>query len=263
MLFDLLQALVTPAPFDHRRLGCVGDSIRTASRARRCRRAWAPHLAATKAVVRAVVADTDKRDTVVVLGSGRLDDVPLEDLAGAFRRVVLVDAVHPIASRMRSKRFSNVERITADLSGSFPLLLGRADDLGPALSPICSEPGTDLVVSVNLLSQLPIRPVERLERSPRGLGRWRSGDGDALGRTIVARHLDALAALPARVCLVTDLDETEEDRAGRVVERLDLLYGLDPGTADETWTWELAPFGEAARDRRLLHHVSAFRDWQA
>ena len=257
----MFQVLATPAPLDHRLLGCVTDSIRTGSRARRCRRAWAPHLSATKDAVRAGIAACVGRDTAVVLGAGRLDDVPIADLAGAFRRVVLVDAVHPFAGRMRARGFPNVARETADLSGSFPLLLGRADDLRPALPSVCSAPGTDLVVSVNLLSQLPIRPVERLEGSPRGLGRWRPDDGDRLGRAIVAGHLDALRRLEARVCLVTDLDEIEEDREGRVLDRLDLLYGLRLGAPDASWTWELAPFGEAARGRRLLHRVAAFHDW--
>lgn len=262
MLVDLLQTLATPAPLDHRRLGCVADSIRTGSRARRCQRAWAPHVAATRAAVRASIAACARREAAVVLGSGRLDDVPLADLAGAFRRVVLVDAVHPFAARWRTRPFDTIDRITADLSGSFPLLLGRADDLGPALPPVCAAPGTDLVVSANLLSQLPIRPVERLEASRRGLGRWRPQDGDRFGRTIVTRHLDALAGLAARVCLVTDRDETEEDRQGRIHDRLDLLYGLDLPQPDAAWTWELAPFGEAHRDRRLLHRVAAFHDWR-
>lgn len=262
MLFDFVQGLATPAPLDHRRLGCVGDSVRTGSRSRRCRGAWAPHLEATQDVVRAAIAGTARRDTAVVLGSGRLDDVPLVDLAEAFRRVVLVDAVHPFAARLRARRHRNVAMITADLSGSFALLLSRALDLEAPLQPVCGDPATDLVISVNLLSQLSIRPVERLESSSGGLGRWRPEDGDRLGRTIVSRHLEALAALPSRICLVTDLDEIEEDREGRVLDRLDLLYGVALGAPDSAWTWELAPFGEIARDRRLLHRVAGFTDWR-
>ncbi|GJE44613.1 hypothetical protein F6X53_29755 [Methylobacterium soli] len=29
------------------------------------------------------------------------------------------------------------------------------------------------------------------------------------------------------------------------------------------WDWELAPFGEAERHRRLIHRLVAFRDWGA
>ncbi|GJD52639.1 hypothetical protein OPKNFCMD_5405 [Methylobacterium crusticola] len=261
MLLDLLHWLTLPAPLAQRRLGYVRDSVQLASRSRRCRAAWAPHLAAARAAVRAAVAGTPGRDTAVVLGSGLLDDVPLADLAAAFRRVVLVDAVHPWRARLRARRHPNAGRLTADLSGTQDLLLSRGGALGAMLPPVCAAPGTDLVVSANLLSQLPIRPVARLEAAGR-LGPWTAAQAEAFGRRIVAGHLDALAALPARICLITDLDETEEDRAGHVLDRLDLLYGVRLGAPERSWTWTLAPFGEVARDRRLLHRVAAFPDWR-
>ncbi|GJD61479.1 hypothetical protein [Methylobacterium frigidaeris] len=257
MLLDLVHWLVLPASLPARRLGYAGDSVRLAARSRRCRAAWAPHLAAAKEAVRAAVRDLPRRDTVVVLGSGLLDDVPIDDLAAAFRRVVLVDAVHPWRGRWRARRHPNVARLTHDLSGTEGLLLGRSGAFAPVLPPVCRE--ADLVVSANLLSQLPILPVARLEAAGR-LGPWT--DAEAFGRRIVAAHLDALAELRARICLVTDLDETEEDRAGQVLERLDLLYGVDPGPAACKWEWVLAPFGEEARDRRLVHRVGAWPDWR-
>lgn len=263
MLLDLLHLLTTPAPRAQRRLGYLRDSIWLMSRARRCRRAWAPHLAASRAVMRAAIAGTERRDTAVVLGSGLLLDVPLADLARSFRRVVLVDAVHLRPARRAIRAFSNVETLTADLSGAMALMTGAARELEPCLPPVCAEPGTGLVISANLLSQLPIRPVARLEASRRPLGGWTPADGDAFGRRIVEAHLGALAGLKARVCLVTDIDETEEDRQGRIEARHDLLYGVRLGAPDEAWTWELAPFGEAARNRRLIHGVAGFSDWRA
>ncbi|WP_407530319.1 hypothetical protein [Methylobacterium oryzisoli] len=254
MLVDLVHYLTLPAPLAHRRFGYVRDSVWLRSRARRCRAAWAPHLAAARAVVRAAIATTPGRDTAVVLGSGLLADVPLADLAASFRRVVLVDAVHPWTARLQARRFANVTLLTSDLSGALPLLRGRADDIVPALPPVCAASGTDLVVSANLLSQLPILPVERLpDRSP-----W---SAETLGRRIVAHHLDALVGLRARVCLITDVEAIEEDRAGRVIERSDLLYGVDPGIPDHAWLWDLAPLGEVGYDRRIRHRVLGFPRW--
>lgn len=257
MLLDLAHWLVLPAPLPARRLGYVGDSVRLASRSRRCRAAWAPHLAAAKATVRAAIDGLARRDTAVVLGSGLLDDVPIDALASAFRRVVLVDAVHPWRARWRARGHANVSRLTHDLSGAQDLLLGLSETFGPVLPAVCRE--ADLVVSANLLSQLPILPVARLEAAGR-IGPW--ADPDAFGHRIVAAHLAALSGLSARICLVTDRDEAEEDRDGRVRERIDLLYGVDPGPAPREWDWELAPFGEVARDRRLVHRVSGWPDWQ-
>jgi len=261
MLLHLAHALVTPAPLAHRRLGLVGDSLRTGARARRCRAAWAPHLAATRAAIEASIEAGPGRGTVVVLGSGHLDDVPLARLAAAFRRVVLVDAVHPWRSRWATRAHPNVEHLSADLGGAVRWWREGTGTIAPTLPSVCTETGTDLVISANLLSQLPIRPVERLERSRRGVGGVSPDEGDALGRAIVAGHLSALAGVTARVCLVTDLDEIEEDRAGRTIGRQDLLYGVALLAPERTWLWDIAPFGEIGRDRRLIHRVAAFPDW--
>lgn len=53
-----------------------------------------------------------------------------------------------------------------------------------------------------------------------------------------------------------------EDRASRVRNETDLLYGLARPPDRLAWDWELAPFGEVARDRRLVHEVSAYLDWR-
>lgn len=262
MLLDFLRFLATPAPTAQRRLGYLRDSIWLESRARRCRAAWAPHLAASRAVMSEAIRTCPRRDTAVVLGSGLLQDVPLAELTRAFRRVVLIDAVHPLATRRAVRSLSQVELLTADLSGAMALMTGEAADLDPPLPPVCAEPETGLVISANLLSQLPIRPVARLEGSRRPFGPWTREDGDAFGRRIVEGHLAALAALSAQVCLVSDLDEVEADRQGRVYAQHDLLYGVHFTKPDRSWLWELAPFGEAAHGRRLLHRVAGFSDWR-
>ncbi len=260
MLADLIQRLVTPAPLAHRRLGCVGDSVRLASRSRRCRAAWAPHLSATRDIIREAIASTRMRDTAVVLGSGLLDDVPIAELAAVFRQVVLVDAVHPWRSRLRTRRFPNVVRLAADLSGSFALLAGRARTLVEPLPAICRKTGTDLVISVNLLSQLPIRPVELLENRRRPAGLWHPEQGDAFGRAIVGAHLAALDTLDARVCLVSDVEEVVVDRDGHELKRTDLLFGARLPETERRWVWSVAPLGEAGRGRATLHHVVGYPD---
>ncbi|WP_331296086.1 hypothetical protein [Methylobacterium hispanicum] len=48
MLLDLALWLATPAPWRHRQLGYVRESVLLSGRARRCRRAWAPHAARSR-----------------------------------------------------------------------------------------------------------------------------------------------------------------------------------------------------------------------
>ena len=243
MLIELLHLLATPVPFAHRRRGYLRESVMLLSRSRRCRAAWAEHLDRSRAAVIAACAALPSRRTAIVLGSGLLQDVPLAHLAERFAAVHLVDAVHLWPARRQARAFPNVRLVTADLTGLL--------DGGDPLAALCGGADVDFVVSANLLSQLPILPLDRRGAVP-----------PDLGRRIVAAHCDGLARLAARVCLLTDLEQVEEDRAGRITDRLDLLHGVRLGSPDRTWTWELAPFGEAARDRRQRHRVAAFLNWR-
>ncbi|TXM77623.1 hypothetical protein FV218_04655 [Methylobacterium sp. WL69] len=240
MLLDLFHFLTTPVPWSHRRRGYLRESVLLLSRSRRCRAAWTPHLAQARAVITQACEGLARRRTVVVLGSGLLDDVPLDCLAACFVDVRLVDAVHPWPTRWMVRTKPNVTLVTADLTGPGAVLVHAAG------------PEVDLVISANLLSQLPILPVDEAGATEPGLG-----------RDIVRRHLDELTRLSARVCLVTDVEQIEEDRDGRVADRLDLLHGVLLPVPDRIWTWDLAPFGESARHRRLVHRVHGYADWYA
>ncbi|KQP30196.1 hypothetical protein ASF27_04425 [Methylobacterium sp. Leaf102] len=240
MLVDLFHYLTTPAPWSHRRRGYLRESVLLLSRSRRCRTAWEPHLTRARAVIMRACEGLPRYRTVVVLGSGLLDDVPLDHLARRFTHIRLVDAVHPWPTRWTVRHRPDVTLVTADLTRP-----GAVPDHG-------GGPEIDLVISANLLSQLPILPVN-------GSG----GADPQLGGRIVRAHLDGLSRLAARVCLVTDVLQTEEDRDGRVTDRLDLLHGVPVPTPDAVWTWDLAPFGEAARHRRLVHRVHGYADWHA
>lgn len=241
MLESLFHYLATPAPWAIRRRGHVGASVALLARSRRCRRAWAPHLAAARRAALAAAEGLPRRRTAMVLGSGLLDDVPLAELAAGFERVLLVDAVHPWPARLAAGQHANVARVTADL-------------VVEPLDALLREPGLDLVVSANLLSQLPILPVARTE--------GRGADADPLGRRIVVDHLQALAAAPCLTCLVADRRQREEDRTGRVYDEIDLLHDVVLPPSRLACDWELAPFGEVARVRRLVHRVQAYLDWR-
>ena len=248
MLVAWALSLANPAPLRLRRLGYVRESGLLHARSRRCRASWAPHLARARDTVFAAAAACERRDLAVVLGSGLLDNVPLPALSGAFARVRFVDAVHPWPARLAARTYANVALVTGEISA------GPADD---ALSAACA--GADLVVSANCLSQLPILPVNAFETCGRAAP-------PRLAASIVQAHLDALDAFCARgsrVCLITDTVQREEDRDGRIIDRLDVMSGVPLPRPEAAWDWEIAPFGEAHRHRRLIHRVHAYPDWAA
>ena len=130
---------------------------------------WEEHFERTRAVIRAAVARCRSRRKAVVLGSGWLNDVPLADLAAAFREVILVDAVHPFSVRRRVRRLPNVRLLTTDISGVAEAVFRAARTPGPLPRHMpdlfCADSEVDLVASVNLLSQLPYWPEQYLLRA--------------------------------------------------------------------------------------------------
>lgn len=248
-----LWATATSSP-SLRRLGLVGDAVALWSRATRQRAAWSPHEAACHAAVRETVAALPRRRTALVLGSGLCRDVPVAELLESFERVVLVDAVHllPVGLRFRSR----ARMVVADLTGVADWLDGRATARRRPLAPWQDDPAIDLVVSANVLSQLPHAVARRRERDAAAASRVPAD----IGRRIVAGHLDDLAAFAGRVCLLSDTGYREIDLAGGVAAEWDLLDGVTLPPPDRAWDWTVSPRGEVDRCIAFVHQAGAWTD---
>jgi len=257
MLAEMLLYRLTRAEPWADALGYREGAVRLWSRYGRCKRAWAPHLANTRRVVADAAAAAPGRRTALVFGSGLLADLPLEALCMKFARVVLVDVVHLPTVRWRTRRLANVEHVVADLTGAAEGLASLPSGTPP--EPGCryglDDPSVDFVVSLNIVSQLPIAPVERLETK---CG-WTEMLAEPYGRQVVAAHFAHLQAFAAPVCVVGDRARTFLDRDGKVFETEDALYGISPPQADEEWDWDLAPIGEHDRKYAIRNRVFAIR----
>ncbi|MBP1850476.1 hypothetical protein [Rhizobium halophytocola] len=226
----------------------IRASVNLCARAGRCARDWADHEEKTKTAILQAAARCRQKRTAVVLGSGLLRDVPIVELARLFDTVVLVDLVHLASVRawLMLKRLRHVRLIERDLSGYAALTTG---DTPEPLGFLRQVPYLDLVVSANLLSQIATGTKRRLEADPAG------GQPDTVIPALVAAHLDALAAVPASTCLVTDIGYRVVDRGGKMHEEVDLMRGaiLPPERAE--WDWPVVPFGEESPDYQVVHRV--------
>jgi hypothetical protein len=257
MFTKLLLKHLPIAPRDIRGIGLVGDAVALWSHARRRRKDWAEHEARCHAIVGRAMKKLSAYRTALVLGSGMCLDVPVREMAGRFERVVLVDAFHMPSVKRALADVANITFETMDLTGCAAWVLGRADGRSDPLARHIADPRIDLVVSANVLSQLPLAPENWLEGHKK---RAAALPPDLLAR-IVAWHLDDLRRFRGRVVLLTDVEMTERDQSGRVTETVDLLCGQTLPKPDETWVWPVAPFGEYERDREYIHRVVAYADF--
>ena len=241
-----------------RRLGLVGESVALWSRATRRRRIWTAHHDRCRIFVGSAVATLPRRDTVLVLGSGLMRDIPLRLLTERFRRVILADAVHLLPIRWRA-RGRAVELAVVDLTGVAESLARGVPGRGDALARYRDDAAIDLVVSANCLSQMPMAPARWLRRRPAEAPRFPT----AFGGAIQAGHLHDLAAFRCPVCLISDVGFRDIAQDGTQSDETALVEGLDLPEPDAVWEWEVAPAGEISRLFARVHRVQAWRDIRA
>lgn len=260
MLAEWLAWLATAAPKHLRRMGYLKEQIALEAREKRCRKAWAGHVGACRKAVLAAAA-CENKGKAVVLGSGHLFDLPLAELSKQFREVTLVDILHPAAAKRQAKNYSNVTLAEEDVTGIAATLYHHVAGGAPGPLPMPPQPAktswwdADFVLSLNLLSQLPLLPGEYAEKSglfdDRALADFR--------QSFIQHHLALLSGLAGRVCLITETGR--EIMGGGTTVREDPLEGvrLPEETWQEAaqWTWKIAPRGELYPDRTVRLDVRA------
>lgn len=256
MLTEWLTYLTTDCPPLARKLGYLRESIGIRSRYRRCKTAWQPHLENSRAALLESLRVCNNFRTALVFGSGLLLDIPLPELANRFKNVWLVDLIHLPEARRAARRHANVRYISHDVTG----FLERSEFVSPdnpGLPPparFLDDPAVDWVASVNLLSQLPLLPLDWLRKRFPGIDETVLED---CGAQLMRQHLDYLAAFTAPVCLLADVEQTTCARNGEIIEHADFAITSAEHQPFAQWRWDIAPPGEITPDTSRFHRVAA------
>ena len=139
-----------------------------ARRARQLEAALRDHLQATRQSIEESAHLCAAHGTVVVAGSGALSDVPIDALCDAFDNVIQLDSFHTRATRRAVSTRPNVELVVLDVTGVAKPVFAEARGRNVSVLPKSIPPAlevrpVDLMVSVNLLSQLAVRPCAFLK----------------------------------------------------------------------------------------------------
>ncbi|MFA6021710.1 MAG: hypothetical protein WC722_15720, partial [Rhodospirillales bacterium] len=182
------------------------------------------HLAICREIVRLTAESCPLKRSAVILGSGLLLDVPVDDLCRLFNKVVLIDLHHPSEARAAGKRHPNLELRHADVTAA-----GFWESLGDDV---------DCLVSLNLAAQL-------------ALGEGRD--------SIMLDHIAGLRSRPGTRLLISERQRMELNEDGTEIARESALpERADPGPPEKSWKWHLAPAGELAPYRSLVLDVGAW-----
>ena len=248
-----------PVPRHLRQMGYVRELRALRARRDRCRSDWQSHLEHTRAVILDAAAQCERHRSALVVGSGLLFDIPLEELSRRFESVVLADIVHAWSVHRRAAGFSNVRLLPLDVTGVVERCHALARRRSPAPLPqravdCLAGEDFDLVASVNVLSQLPVVPNGYMSRRIRSLTEARTRE---FSRALVANHLDWLCSFPGVACLVTDLERLCYGDCG-LVSREDSLWGVALPQGGREWLWDLAPRPEMYFHLDVRHRVGGY-----
>ncbi len=250
---------LAPLPRHVRAMGYASELAALGRRSRRCASAWRTHLDNSREVMLEAAGRCPAGGKALIVGSGLLLDIPLAELAGRFREVVLADIAHVRRVRRAAGRFANVRLRRVDVTGvvSEVYRRGRARRGGalPQHRPDAFlDEGFDLTVSANVLSQLPVIPNGYAARRIRDLP---GAAIEAFSRALVLNHLTWLARFEGVVCLITDL-ERWYCHGSRVVEREPSLWGIELPPGAREWVWDIAPRPDMDSRFDIRHRVAGY-----
>lgn len=263
-----VPVLRSDAPLEHAGVPAAEFEFESSSadveaRYKRCAAHWESHLQRTRSVILEAARLCNDRRKAVILGAGLLHDIPLGELSGLFKEVILVDAAHSKSCRIRAGIFPNVSLLQTDVTGTSTqvLLASKTGAPIPRITPGLLEdaPGIDLTVSVNLLSQIGCAPGKLLRRS------HSQGEIESFQRHLIQSHLDYLRLRPGHAALVTDFAwssrPAHKPDAGEI-RRWDVLHGVPLPPAPRLWEWNIAPAPECDPHADFVAHVAGFADWK-
>ncbi len=207
---------------------------------------WSTHINNTRKYITECAIKSAGKDSCAVLGSGYCFDVPLMELSRTFRKVYLMDMVHPPKIQQKAAEFGNVELITEDITkiaietvNSINRYKDFAVDLlisSPNYSEgnYCDMLGTfDFVISVNTLAFLAKPAIRYLSKV--------SLIDDISSHTLESFvHQYHIGMLPkGKSCIISPISKRYYNTEGLQMYDRSIAYIPKETIQDpESWTWD-------------------------
>lgn len=231
----------TPGKIILHRMGYFNDQAGILSRYDREKTGWDNHIRSCKSLILRALSLFEPHN-IAVLGSGSLLDLPLGEMASEGRIIKLVDIVPPLPYVREAALFDGVTFIEADVTGGLISQIYRSTPRSFIKKNINIEAlldfegykppeGTDMVISLNIMTQLAALPVDYLRRKTS----ISANEERHIHRTVQQRHLEMLQKYNS--VLITDYIEQEgmsgeEKSPGPLLE-----IDLPSGVISEKWEW--------------------------
>ena len=238
---------LTPAKII-KKMGFVNDQEGIMNRYLREGEAWKIHLENTQKYILQFALKAEKKNTILIIGSGWWLDIPVDALTKIFKTVYLLDISHPAQIKHKALKYKNVQLIEDDITGiaaSIYQAAGTENRIFESVNELINEltiPDAatcnrlsefDAVVSVNILNQLDIIICDYLMKK-----QIFTHDQLITLRTYIQQQ--HIARLPVqKSCLITDYQELNYTMPGQLAASRDLIYqDLSNYSNVAYWQWQ-------------------------
>lgn len=256
MLWESWQYLRTPVKFPYiRKMGYLTEAIAMVARAKRCQQPWGNHYQHCQQAILEAAQKARYHRTALIFGAGTLRDIPLKALSDQFEKVLLVDLVFLPAARKQVSRFENIELIEHDITESLAgLFQGDLTVVTPDRwqEADAGRSDIDLVVSLNLITQLPLIPVRWLMKH----FQLTEEQADQLGQKLMHSHMNYLQNFDTTVCLIADREGIQYDVSGQECDRFDPWWEVEQPHPASLWDWEVIPLKESKTQKCQINRVA-------
>ena len=225
---------------------------------------WQKHIENTKKYILRSAEDK-KKQICVVLGSGWLLDIPLDELHNMFERLIIADISHPSQIKHKAKKYDHLELVDVDISQVLNTLVSKSfkKQKDKNLSRVIKRNHffgldknikPDFVVSVNLLNQLSFFPKRHLSN----MGSFSDKEIKEFIISLEQNHLDNLPK--GKSCIIIDHYQLEFDRKEKLLaEKGRISIKLPYNKTKEEWIWDFDLSGNYINGRNVKFKVAALQ----
>ena len=255
MILELLAYFNAKATKEARKFGHLYESIALVTREKRCRAFWLSHRTMCKEFISGQIKNANAKNSVLVLGSGPLHEIPLDLLAKSFISIDLVDVVHLKSTKKEYAHHKNVNFIEADITELEKDILKTKRIINKIPTQFIDK-NYDLVISANLLSQLSYHLRNYLDKHKST--RLTEKHLDDFANQITLDHFNYLQNFNCPVILITDIMTCFLNKNDEIIDFSSPYINFSLPEPLQVWWWNLAPIPEYQKDVALKMKVAAF-----
>jgi hypothetical protein len=256
----LIRELLTylsesPSLKEAKTFGHLSESISLLSREERCSRTWSTHRAECKQFIERELKIARHYESVLILGSGPLHEIPIDLLARTFKQVSLVDVVHLKSIKMAHAHLKNVHFIEHEIT-EIEAIVGKEKKLVSKIPTTFLDKNWGLILSINIMSQLPIHFETYIQKKLKN--KFSNAEVECFLQDITKNHFAYLKAFSTPALLITDVETRYYDKKENLIQT-DINYPhLALPKPVHEWVWNVAPIPEFSKDIGIKMLVSGF-----